>query len=230
LIIGCSPDQTARPYPRPAPAQAKGPDRPLAHCRSKIRAATVALAALLAACSRGEEQAAPAPEATVTSSPAPVVGETSGAEGSRVWRYTSIADCKVVREETEDLPYVETRCDGPAGYALRLSDSDERIELSVIDPDGSETPLGLTRIGGGGFSTIGETAEWRGSDGDPLTPDALIVRYNVAEHPYPEPETSYLLAIRLGLQPCIVSKIAPGPAQNAIARRRADDPGACLAD
>ncbi|MXO59758.1 hypothetical protein GRI89_09425 [Altererythrobacter salegens] len=188
------------------------------------------LAALIAACSRGEEQAAPGPDATDTPGPALVADEVSGTEGSRAWRYTSVADCQVVREENEELPEVEMRCDGPAGYSLRVNDSDERIELSIIDPDGSESPLGLTRIGGGGFSSIGDTAEWRGPVGDPFGPDALIVRYDVAEQPYPGPETSYLLAIRLGPQPCVVSKIAPGPAQNAIARRRADDPGACLAD
>ena len=159
----------------------------------------------------------------------PVTAEVSGGEqDGRAWRYTSVADCTMVHEEKDEMPYVEVRCDGPAGYALRISDFDARNDLTVVDPAGEATPLHLNRIGGGNFSSIGDTAEWRGPAGATFAPDALIVRYNLAEKAYPGPDTPYLLAIRLQPRPCVVAKIAPGPAQSTDARRAADDPGACL--
>ena len=127
-----------------------------------------------------------------------------------------------------EMPFVETLCPGPAGWAVRVTDSDARQNLIVVPPEGTEDSLELSRIGGGGFSSLGETAEWRGPAGEPFVPDSLIVRYRVAEKPYPEPETSYLLAVDLRARPCVVARVAPGPAQNDIARARADDPGACL--
>ena len=198
-----------------------------------IRSAPIAaLVAALAACSGGEEQDAPPPERTATPVSAPTSDssdKSGGEESGRALRYTSLAECPTVREDSAEMHFVEVRCDGPAGFALRISDFDARNDLTVIDPAGAETSLELSRIGGGGFSSIGDTAEWRGPVGGNFAPDALIVRYNVAEKPYPAPDTSYLLAIQLKPDPCVVSKVAPGPAQNAIARRRADQPGACIA-
>jgi hypothetical protein len=194
--------------------------------------ALVALAAL-AGCSQGDEPPAE-PDSGETSQPAPSAdpaGPMAGAAGEedgRAYRHTSLEDCEVVREELEEMPYVETRCPGPAGWALRVTDSDARNNLLVVAPADRETSLDLTRIGGGGFSSLGPTVEWRGAAGADFAPDSLIVRYRVAEKPYPEPETSYLLAIDLEPRPCVVARVAPGPAQNAIARDRADDPGACL--
>lgn len=128
------------------------------------------------------------------------------------------------------MPFVETHCPGPADWALRVTDSDARQNLIVAAPDGTRTSLDLSRVGGGGFSSLGETAEWRGPAGEPFTPDSLIVRYQVAEQPYPAPEVSYLLAVDLAPRPCVVARVAPGPQQNAIARVRADDPGSCMVD
>jgi hypothetical protein len=149
---------------------------------------------------------------------------------SRTAAYTSLENCKVVREERTEMPYIETRCTGPAGWALRIADADARQTLTVLPPIGREIRLDTARIGGGGFSSFGKTAEWRGAAGPTFSPDALIVRYQVAEKPHPAPETAYLLAIRLSPEPCIVAHIAPGPEQNAQARTAADRGGACLAD
>ncbi|WP_305097870.1 hypothetical protein [Croceibacterium aestuarii] len=199
--------------------------------RAACAAPLCVLAALAAACSAGEKQDEPEARGSVAANPQPAASENTGdEEGARAWRYTSVTDCTKVREENEEMPYVELRCDGPAGYALRISDSDGRNAVAVIDPQGEETPLELSRLGSGGFSSVGQTAEWRGPSAGAFTPDALILRYNLSESPYPEPPVPYLLAIRLQPEPCVVAKIAPGPAQNAVSRRRADDPGACLFD
>ena len=119
------------------------------------------------------------------------------------------------------MPYTETQCAGPAGWALRIADADARQTLTVLPPGGHETRLDTARIGGGGFSSFGKTAEWRGPAGPQFAPDALIVRYQVAEQPHPAPETAYLLAVKLTPEPCIVAHIAPGAEQNAQARAAA---------
>lgn len=192
-------------------------------------------AVALAGCSPGDQQpqadASPAAMPGVADEGSLVEGPLAAgieADGERMHGYTSLADCEIVREETAEMPYLETLCRGEAGWALRTTDSDQRQNLVVVAPSGKETSLDLTRIGGGGFSSLGPQVEWRGPAGHPFAPDALIVRYRVAEEPYPEPETSYLLAVDLAPRPCVVARVAPGPAQNAVARARADDPGACL--
>jgi hypothetical protein len=81
------------------------------------------------------------------------------------------------------------------------------------------------------FSTLGSRVEWRGdAAGEGFAPDAFMVRFQVAEEPYPAPETSYLLAVRLAPTPCVVDKIAPGPQQNERARTASDNPAVCRSD
>lgn len=126
------------------------------------------------------------------------------------------------------MPYIERECAGPGTFTLRISDSDARQRMALIGPSNEAVALPLNRIGGGGFSSFGQTAEWRGPSGTPFAPDSLIVRFDVAEQPYPAPETSYLLVARLGRDQCLVAIVPPGLGQNDSARARADAPGACL--
>ncbi len=123
-------------------------------------------------------------------------------------------------------------CPGAGGFGVRIADSDARQTMTLVDPAGTQHRLATSRIGGGGFSAFGKTAEWRGDSvsaaGGGFDPDSLIVRYQVAEQPHPASETSYLLVVRLVRDPCIVARIAPGPQQNDSARAAADDTGACL--
>lgn len=179
----------------------------------------------LAACS-SEESGAAGAEAEPGAQRQPA--KPAAAIDGRAYRHTSLAECELVSGEGDEMPFVETLCRGPAGWTLRVTDSDARQNLIVVPPHGRDVSLDLSRIGGGGFSSVGPTAEWRGPAGEPFAPDSLIVRHQVAENPYPEPETSYLLAVDLAPRPCVVARVAPGPAQNAIARARADNPGACL--
>jgi hypothetical protein len=191
-------------------------------------ALTAAVLALAACSSEEADGAATAAAETAAAEPAEASPGTSGEVTGRAFRHTSLANCEVVREEREEMPFIETLCPGPAGWALRVTDSDARQNLVVVPPGGREASLELSRIGGGGFSSLGETAEWRGPAGPGFAPDSLIVRYRVAENPHPEPETAYLLVVDLAPRPCVVSRVAPGPAQNDVGRARADDPGACL--
>lgn len=198
-----------------------------------IRAyAASSLALLAAACSQEPETPArdPAPSSSAGAAAAPSQAEPAPTTvPGRAFRFTSLKECRVVREEAEEMPYTETLCQGTGGWAVRIADSDARQSMTLVGPSG-EHPLSTSRISGGAFSSFGSTAEWRGTDAaGEFAPDSLIVRYNVAEQPYPVPETSYLLAVKLGSAPCIVAKVAPGPGQNDSARKAADDPGGCLA-
>jgi hypothetical protein len=185
-------------------------------------------AGLLAACSAEESAADGAVAEAGAQEQADQIAAAPDEAPERAYRYTSLAECEVVRDEREEMPFVETLCPGPAGWTLRVTDSDARQNVIVVAPGGREASLELSRIGGGGFSSLGEAAEWRGPAGPDFAPDSLIVRYRVAEKAPPEPETAYLLAIDLTPRPCVVARVAPGPAQNEVARARADDPGTCL--
>jgi hypothetical protein len=198
------------------------------------RLAAAALALALAACSgeapREDEAPAPAPApaataAEATASPSPDAGD------GRAYRYTELEGCELLRENREEGGFFEHMCPGLGGYQLRLTESDLRQNLAVIAPDGTETGLELGRIGGGGFSTLGGRVEWRGpAEGESFAPDAFVVRFQLAEQPYPAPETSYLLAVRLAPTPCVVGRAAPGPQQNERARTLADTSTSCVAE
>lgn len=203
-------------------------------------ALAIVLPILLSACSSeatppdASASAATGAEASASET-APVVPVTQStpvadpqAQGRR-HQYTSLNDCRVIREEREEMPFVETECTGSAGWNIRISDSDARQRMSLVAPGGAVTKLALDRIGGGAFSSFGSTAEWRGAASGDFAPDGLVVRYNVAENPHPTPETSYLLAVRLEGTPCIVRVVSPMPGQNDSARGAADSPGDCTA-
>lgn len=192
-----------------------------------IRVLALPALTLLAACSPADESPAP-PEATGSpTTPSASSEPTQSPVPGRAHRYTALTGCQLVREEREEMPYTETLCAGPAGWSLRISDSDARQTLAVVAPDKRETRIDLSRVSGGAFNSFGKMAEWRGPAGEPFAPDSLIVRFQVAEQPHPAPEVAYLLAIHLGPAPCLIAKVAPGPSQNEAARTAADGSKAC---
>ena len=124
-----------------------------------------------------------------------------------------------------------TRCPGVQGFGLLVQDSDSRMSIDVVGPDGSRTSLQLASlIGRGAFSSLGPRAEWRLADDG--APSALIVRFNVFDQPdHPDRATSHLVVATLGPgKPCAVARIEPGAGQNLRARELADAVGAkaCL--
>lgn len=187
-----------------------------------MRLALIPMLAVIAACSQQPTSDAPLPASVATAGPsAPPTEPTPGPVPGRANRYTSLEGCKLVREEREEMPYTETLCAGPGGWGLLIADADARQTLSIVAPDKRATPIDLSRVSGGAFNSFGRTAEWRGAATEPFEPDSLVVRFNVAERPYPEPETSYLLAFRLVPTPCLVARVAPGLDQNNLARAAA---------
>lgn len=186
------------------------------------------LALWLSACS---QPAAPSKGAEAPADPAAAPSEAPAVDG-RASRYTSLKDCRVTESEPDEAGYSRSECPGLGGYGLVVIDADARQNLLIQVPGGGEAvSLRLPERTGGGFSRLGDQAEWRGATGDgPFRPDALIVRYGVMENGDAAPETSYLLTISLGQGgPCLAGKTAPGPDQNAAARAVADGPLRCLA-
>ncbi|EGF92902.1 hypothetical protein ABI_13400 [Asticcacaulis biprosthecium C19] len=143
-------------------------------------------------------------------------------------RYTSLTDCKVTLAKPDEAGYRASDCPGLDGFGLQKIEADGRENLAIQPPGSLSQNLKLPAYSGGGFSALGEQAEWRGKPGTP--PDALIVRYKVAERAdAPEQWTSYVMVASLKDTPCVVARIAPGPQQNEEARRVADSAMPCLA-
>ena len=152
------------------------------------------------------------------------------AEPARQSRYTDLSTCKVVESQEDEGGFTRSSCMGLGGYTLEVFDDGARENIFVITPNGQKHSLQLPSRLGGGFNTLGNTIEWRGSvEGDTLRPSAMIVRAKVVEDPnQPERPTSYLLVVSLSGHPCLVTKIAPGPNQNERARAAADGKLVCL--
>lgn len=143
-------------------------------------------------------------------------------------RYTRLTGCTLTRSAPEEAGFFEHECAGEGGYRLRHVESDLRENLVVLAPGGGEHSLKLPALAAGAFSSTGDVVEWRG-EGDPFVPAALIVRQSAVEDPDPQvPEVSYLVVARLAPSPCVITRVPPGPGQNARARAAADRGGKCL--
>jgi hypothetical protein len=129
----------------------------------------------------------------------------------------------------------EMKCPGVAGYRLWVLEGDLRSSITVIDPKGQEHPLEYWSVVAGGFSTLGDKAEWRvEKQGEKVVPKALIVRVNASENSEnPNVKTSYLAVAKIAPSGiCVTEKIPPGPKMNDLAREAADhaESKACLSD
>ncbi len=141
-------------------------------------------------------------------------------------RYTRLSDCRIIAANKEEAGYVRSACRGIRGFNLERVEADGRDNLSVISPNGANQSLSLPSLSGGGFSSLGDTIEWRGRAG--RKPTAAIIRYKVVEQPsQPDRPTSYLLVVSLPGKPCVAARIAPGPNQNERARKAADNKLSC---
>lgn len=141
--------------------------------------------------------------------------------------YTSLdtKDCKTLESHEEEGGWHKGRCTGTAGYQLDVSEGDLRQSLTVVSPGGKEFPLDLWSTVSGGFSTLGQKAEWRvHKDGNKTTPFALIVRFNVSEDTeHPEKTTSYLVVSKITANAiCVTDVVKPIPNANVKARKLAD--------
>lgn len=137
-------------------------------------------------------------------------------------RYTDLSDtkCKTLESNPDEGGSYLGECPGVAGYKLHLIEGDLRQTIDVVAPGGKKFELGFWRFFGG-FSAVGEKAEWRMRGRRPM---ALIVRLNVNENPEaPEKRNSYLLVAKISAtRACVTDIVRPRRSQNAEARRLAD--------
>ncbi|MBD0369868.1 MAG: hypothetical protein ICV60_03375 [Pyrinomonadaceae bacterium] len=139
--------------------------------------------------------------------------------------YTNFKNCKTLERDDQAAGYLLEQCRGVGGYKLMVRSQDDRQDITVLTPRGSEQELNLGQIGGGGFSGLGEKAEWRVKrEGGKTVPIALIVRFNVVtDSSNPEKTTSYLVVSKItARQVCRIGEVDPGPNANEEARRMAD--------
>ena len=138
--------------------------------------------------------------------------------------YTPLTGCTVVEVFAESGASIR-RCPGVAGHHLLLEDDDDRQSVTIVAPDGTRHPLRYWSVITGGFSNLGEKAEWRVMRaGRNVTPVALIVRVYANENPdAPDEKTSYLAVARMaGGRICVTDRVKDSPKANDEARRAAD--------
>jgi hypothetical protein len=136
--------------------------------------------------------------------------------------YTSLSDkaCKTIESNPDEGGSYLGECPGAAKYKLQLLEGDLRQSVNVISPKGKKSELNIWHTFGG-FSSVGQKAEWRMKNGVPI---ALIIRFNVSENPEDATKvTSYLIVSKITkADACITDVVPPGKTQNAKARKLAD--------
>jgi hypothetical protein len=132
-------------------------------------------------------------------------------------------DCALVSVDEESASS-EQRCPGTAGYTLLALDGDARMSITVRDPAGREHPLDYWTTITGGFSSLGDEAEWRvRGEGASAVPVALIVPLNANEHPDDyERVTRYRVVAKITPTEACVTHRLPGDTPDAEVRRLAD--------
>ncbi len=150
-------------------------------------------------------------------------GETAQAKLRTEYTSLETKNCKALKSGAEDS--YAGRCKGVAGYQLELLEGDLRQSLNIINPAKKKTELNLWHSVSGGFSTIGDKAEWRlENDGKKDIPRALIVRFNASENPEDSTKiTSYLVVIKITAgEICVTDIVKPKAKQNEEARSLSD--------
>ncbi|HEX4848878.1 MAG TPA: hypothetical protein VFV30_12095 [Novosphingobium sp.] len=194
-----------------------------------LRFALPLVALALGACSGGKPDAPATDVALVPSETAPAeaatpVPDAAAAVMARTSQYTSLKDCKVI-DDGGGEDWSVSRCAGLGGITLMINYGDARDDLELHLPGKQPTELGLPYLAGGGFNTLGDTVEWRGTgQGKAFRPSALIVRNHAVQDPeHPERPTALLAVIDL-TKGCVVAQIKPQAGQNEAARALADGP------
>jgi hypothetical protein len=166
-------------------------------------------------------QAAPAPSVA-----APSTGDSAAAAGQEIRAVrTSLkdTDCETVSVD-EEAGGSTQRCPGTAGYRLLALDGDARMSITVVDPSGGEHPLEFWTSVTGGFSSLGDEAEWRvRGAGASAVPVALIVPLKANEDPEdPERVTAYRVVAKVTPAETCVTHRLPAATSDAETRRLAD--------
>ncbi|MCY7376473.1 MAG: hypothetical protein LH472_10945 [Pyrinomonadaceae bacterium] len=134
-------------------------------------------------------------------------------------------NCKTLEQSNEYTGWYRGECPGIGGYKLQVTEGDIRQSIDVVAPNKKKYQLDFTSIVSGGFSSVGEKAEWRVTrKGKIITPTAFIVRYNASENPEDSTKiTSYLVVTKITKEEiCITDIVKPDAKANEEARKLAD--------
>jgi hypothetical protein len=118
----------------------------------------------------------------------------------------------------------EQVCPGILGYKLLLLDSDGRMSVTLVTPDGSKRPLDFWKNVTPHFSKVGNWAEWRiRRQGTRKLPVAVILPLEVKEDPASNAVTKYLVVSKIDqTSTCVVQEFKQTEDSLAKARRAAD--------
>ena len=144
---------------------------------------------------------------------------------SSVYTDLSGSRCAAVTEDKETGASVH-RCPGVNGWTLLVAYDDERMSITVVEPNGAEHALNYWDVITNGFSSLGTKAEWRvRRPNGRVEPIALIVRVNGSElrEDGSRKPTSYLAVATIDRERiCVTNKINATPDANQRARQAAD--------
>ncbi len=148
-----------------------------------------------------------------------VLAGLSTAQNKSVYTSTTTKACRTISSNPDEGGSYEGECPGVGGYKLRLIEGDIRQTINVIAPNKKKFELELWGFYGG-FSFVGEKAEWRTKGGVPV---AMIIRYNVAKGDESSTNTSYLIVSKISkTSSCVTDIVLPVARQNEVARKLAD--------
>lgn len=154
-------------------------------------------------------------------------GQVTTTQNSSVYTDLSGPSCTITTENRETGATVH-RCKGVSGWDLLVLYDDQRMSITVVQPDGRTHPLDYWDVITQGYSSLGAKAEWRvdGAGMGRAEPIALIVRVNASEQQTDgtTKTVSYLAVAKLqGPRVCVTDKIRPTLDSNARARQAADN-------
>lgn len=164
------------------------------------------------------------PAETAATPEAAATPEVAGPKIDSVYTDLAPSKCKQLELNEEEGGWSVQRCKGAFGYDLIVSEGDIRQTIDVVDPKGKKHELNLWNVVSGGFSSVGEKAEWRFREEDgKKVPFALIVRFNASEDPSnPGKNTSYLTVSKITEgEICVTDVVKPIRNANVKARELA---------
>ncbi len=151
------------------------------------------------------------------------VGDETGVSRIAVSSKLTNPPCKTMTVNAEGGES-EQVCPGPAGYKLLLLDSDGRMSVTIMTPEGTKRPLDFATVVTPHFSAVGKSAEWRFRDRtSPKAPTSVIIPLEVKEDPETNKATPYWVVARITANTaCVVQSIKGREASLSEARKLAD--------
>lgn len=134
-------------------------------------------------------------------------------------------DCAIT---TDEYGGSQGTCPGVGGYKLISLEGDLRASVNILSPNGAQHELNYWSVITGGFSSLGDSAEWRvEKHGNTILPKALIIPVIASENPdNANVKTKYLAVAKITADEiCVTDKILDGPKAASQARIAADSSG-----